>query len=112
MLTFEKALRYPEELNATHYCGYGDWRLPTTEELVLTMRGAISRHAPFDQECLALWTSDRTTRGQKIWYHTGQLRLEMRDSTAYVRAVRSIPEAPGWVAAPFPFGHPEVLRFP
>jgi Protein of unknown function (DUF1566) len=106
MLTFSEALRYVEELNATHHCGYGDWRLPTADELVITMGGAGSSDAPFNQSRLTHWTSDRTTRGQGIYYLYAQLRVEVTDSKAYVRAVRSIPAAG---STPPRFGQPRVL---
>jgi Protein of unknown function (DUF1566) len=109
MRRFEEALRYVEELNATHYCGYSDWRLPTADELVLTMGGMENSHAPFEQVHFTYWTSDKTTRGRGIYYLYTQLRVQAADSTAYVRAVRSLSTTLAETSATSPLGQPKVL---
>jgi hypothetical protein len=112
VLNFDHAQRYVADLNAQHHCGYDDWRLPTADELVLTMGGAGISDAPFDQERLTFWTGDMAAGGWAIYYLYAQLRVQKANTTAYVRAVRSISEITD-LAAPSPrFGQPKVLTAP
>jgi hypothetical protein len=91
MLTISEAQQYVEVLNASAHCGYNDWRLPTADELVFTMRGEGAAAAPFDDRVLTIWTSDQTLRGDSIYLLYAQLRSQSGDNvSAYVRAVRSV----------------------
>jgi hypothetical protein len=91
MLNTTEAQRYVEDLNASAHCGYSNWRLPTADELVFTMRGEGAASAPFDDRVLTIWTSDQTLRGDTIYLLYAQLRSQSGDDAlAYVRAVRSV----------------------
>lgn len=109
MLNLDEAQRYIESLNSSNYCNYDNWRLPTADEVVITMGGANSSSVPFDPDRLTFWTIDKTSRGYGLYYLYAQLRVQTPNSTAYVRAVRTIAAA-SVRGQPYPrFGQPKVL---
>ena len=46
-MKFDSAVKYVEELNSSRFGGYGDWRLPTIEELCSLMEGTPNNSEKF-----------------------------------------------------------------
>jgi len=62
-MTFDEAVMYTKELNSSRISGYGDWRLPTMEELCSLLEAEPNKHGKFidnlfDSTQAACWSAD------------------------------------------------------
>lgn len=96
-MTWSAALDAVRQLNARGWAGYGDWRLPTVDELLTLLRPP----PPDSDDCLApvfatlhkrLWSSDRRTY-TSAWYvslELGFVGWQDRTFACHVKGVRSV----------------------
>ena len=66
-MTFDSARKYVQELNSSRYGGYGDWRLPTMEELCSLVERTPNKSEKlidgvFDPPLETCWSSDENKR--------------------------------------------------
>lgn len=95
-LTWDEAAEYVHALNASRFCGYGDWRLPTVAELMTQlseppMLGDYCVPPVFDARYDALWSAD-TKSHVAAWYVSAAMGfVGWQDFTCRfsVRAVRT-----------------------
>ena len=96
-LQWHRAWDYVERLNAKHFAGHSDWRLPTIDELITLLRDIPRGNDPcivplFDQKCIWLWSCDRRSF-TAAWYVSsdmGFVAWQDFSATFFVRAVRSL----------------------
>lgn len=87
---------YIRQLNTSRHAGFGNWRLPTLEELasLVEQMPAIDLYISqnFDVEQETCWSADRDAREGDPYYvsfNTGRTSLEYKGRRHFVRAVRS-----------------------
>jgi tetratricopeptide (TPR) repeat protein len=93
----EKAIVYIDDLNATNYLGYNDWRLPTLEEALSLLTPARTNkrymHPIFNKKVTPIWTGDFGEPG-KAWQidfvnaFCAPNKIKGFWSVSYVKAVR------------------------
>jgi hypothetical protein len=62
-MTFDEAVKYTKELNSSRISGYGDWRLPTMEELCSLLEADPNKNGKFidslfDSTQAVCWSAD------------------------------------------------------
>lgn len=94
-MTLPQARLYLNELNARHFAGYSDWRLPTAEEgaSLLEPEPIAQRHIDpiFEPGTNFIWTGDEAVdnRGWVVYFYDGQIASESAEFHAFVRVVRT-----------------------
>jgi len=92
-----KAIVYIDDLNATNYLGYNDWRLPTLEEALSLLTPARTNkrymHPIFNKKVTPIWTGD-FGEPEKAWQidfvnaFCAPNKIKGFWSVSYVKAVR------------------------
>lgn len=107
-LTWDEAGSYIADLNRHRVGGYGDWRLPTIEELLSLMEsswqnGGLFIDDRFEAAPRTCWSGDIRGPG-KAWkanFHLGYVVDSLTEERNWVRAVRTLePALPGSTASP------------
>jgi len=90
------AQHYVQQLNAQRFAGYGDWRVPTLEEVMGLMGSASAEdcrlHLIFDRSGQITRTTDTTDSGKDwiVYFCDGIAEPEVPGFNAPVRAVRTL----------------------
>ena len=95
-MTNKDAPAYIEKLNREKFAGYGDWRLPTVDELksLLTKQkqsNGLYINPIFDKTQHWCWTSDQCASGGAwyVYFNLGFVYRDNLDYGYYARAVRA-----------------------
>lgn len=96
-MSLAEAEAYVAQLNRQRHAGYGDWRLPTFEELASLIEpqrqaAGLFIHPWFDTDQETCWSADQSSASQHHYYvsfNTGRTILSFDATRAFARAVRS-----------------------
>jgi len=97
-ISYDKAKQWIDDLNRRSHAGYGDWRLPTSEEAASLlerskMNGDLYIDPLFSAKQEWIWTSDTLSTGDLVWvvyFLHGVVYWNIVGYDYHVRPVRSL----------------------